>query len=44
LSLPSTSRRMSLDKRRGLMIWVLLVVIAAVALGALMFLRGRRRV
>jgi hypothetical protein len=35
---------MSLDERRGLMIWVLLVVIAAVALGALMFLRGRRRV
>ena len=26
------------------MIWVLLVVIAAVALGALMLLRGRRRV
>jgi hypothetical protein len=26
------------------MIWVLLVVIAAVALGALMFLRARRRV
>jgi hypothetical protein len=44
LSLPSTSRRMSLDKGRGLMIWVLLVVIAAVALGALMFLRARRRV
>jgi hypothetical protein len=34
---------MSTDKE-GLMVWVLLVVIAVVALGALMFLRGRRRV